>query len=213
MAAVKDPYDWRSCARRRSPIRRGSSRRRRLMLRRYEHVSSVRTLARAAIECFSVRGSRRTAQGPRRGIERQECNFQSPHASKSHPVLTRTVQATLRTRNLCVIFTLGLPVETGSLVRWRRQADEWEMTWRPDCSQRVHLPDGPRGAPDGAGRLSEVRHGARTHRPTPHHRTRTEYTCPMDPQIVQRRSGHCPICGMALEPLVRDRRRAEPRTR
>jgi P-type Cu+ transporter len=27
-----------------------------------------------------------------------------------------------------------------------------------------------------------------------------EYTCPMDPQIVQRGPGNCPICGMALEP-------------
>jgi Cu+-exporting ATPase len=29
-----------------------------------------------------------------------------------------------------------------------------------------------------------------------------EYTCPMDPQIVQRGPGTCPICGMALEPRV-----------
>jgi Cu+-exporting ATPase len=29
-----------------------------------------------------------------------------------------------------------------------------------------------------------------------------DYTCPMDPQIVQRGPGTCPICGMALEPLV-----------
>ena len=29
-----------------------------------------------------------------------------------------------------------------------------------------------------------------------------EYTCPMDPQIVQRGPGICPICGMALEPRV-----------
>ena len=28
------------------------------------------------------------------------------------------------------------------------------------------------------------------------------YTCPMHPQIRQRGPGHCPICGMALEPLV-----------
>ncbi|MDB4934285.1 MAG: copper-transporting ATPase [Labilithrix sp.] len=27
-----------------------------------------------------------------------------------------------------------------------------------------------------------------------------EYTCPMHPQIVQKGPGHCPICGMALEP-------------
>ena len=26
----------------------------------------------------------------------------------------------------------------------------------------------------------------------------TQYTCPMDPQIVRDRPGACPICGMAL---------------
>ena len=30
----------------------------------------------------------------------------------------------------------------------------------------------------------------------------TIYTCPMHPQIRQPRPGHCPICGMALEPLM-----------
>jgi Cu+-exporting ATPase len=30
--------------------------------------------------------------------------------------------------------------------------------------------------------------------------TRTEYTCPMHPEIVQAEPGSCPICGMALEP-------------
>jgi Cu+-exporting ATPase len=30
--------------------------------------------------------------------------------------------------------------------------------------------------------------------------TRTEYTCPMHPEIVRSEPGHCPICGMALEP-------------
>jgi len=29
-----------------------------------------------------------------------------------------------------------------------------------------------------------------------------EYTCPMHPQIRQMGPGHCPICGMALEPMV-----------
>ena len=29
----------------------------------------------------------------------------------------------------------------------------------------------------------------------------TLYTCPMHPQIVQEGQGHCPICGMALEPM------------
>jgi Cu+-exporting ATPase len=30
--------------------------------------------------------------------------------------------------------------------------------------------------------------------------TRTEYTCPMHPEIVQLEPGSCPLCGMALEP-------------
>ena len=30
----------------------------------------------------------------------------------------------------------------------------------------------------------------------------TLYTCPMDPEIVQERQGDCPICGMALEPMM-----------
>lgn len=29
---------------------------------------------------------------------------------------------------------------------------------------------------------------------------RTEYTCPMHPEIVRDEPGNCPICGMALEP-------------
>ena len=51
----------------------------------------------------------------------------------------------------------------------------------------------------GAGKLPEVRHGAGN---GDRHRTpkRTEYTCPMHPQIVRDAPGSCPICGMALEP-------------
>ena len=29
-----------------------------------------------------------------------------------------------------------------------------------------------------------------------------EYTCPMHPQVRQLGPGHCPICGMALEPVL-----------
>ena len=29
---------------------------------------------------------------------------------------------------------------------------------------------------------------------------KTEYTCPMHPEIVRDAPGSCPICGMALEP-------------
>ena len=34
----------------------------------------------------------------------------------------------------------------------------------------------------------------------PQSATRTEYTCPMHPEIVRSGPGSCPICGMALEP-------------
>src|SRR4029450_1577392 len=30
--------------------------------------------------------------------------------------------------------------------------------------------------------------------------TKTEYTCPMHPEIIRDAPGSCPICGMALEP-------------
>jgi Cu+-exporting ATPase len=29
-----------------------------------------------------------------------------------------------------------------------------------------------------------------------------EYTCPMHPQVRQMGPGNCPICGMALEPVI-----------
>ena len=42
----------------------------------------------------------------------------------------------------------------------------------------------------------------------------TIYTCPMHPEIRQVGPGSCPICGMALEPEIVDRRdRAQSRTR
>ena len=37
-------------------------------------------------------------------------------------------------------------------------------------------------------------------RDMPAEATRVEYTCPMHPEIVRTAPGHCPICGMALEP-------------
>jgi len=33
-------------------------------------------------------------------------------------------------------------------------------------------------------------------------RSQVEYTCPMHPQVRQMEAGHCPICGMALEPVL-----------
>ena len=37
------------------------------------------------------------------------------------------------------------------------------------------------------------------------------YTCPMHPQIVRDAPGTCPICGMALEPMLPSLRRGERR--
>ena len=37
---------------------------------------------------------------------------------------------------------------------------------------------------------------------SPGDRSHVEYTCPMHPQVRQMGPGNCPICGMALEPVV-----------
>jgi P-type Cu+ transporter len=39
--------------------------------------------------------------------------------------------------------------------------------------------------------------------------TRTEYTCPMHPEVIRNEPGSCPICGMALEPRMADAAREE----
>ncbi len=39
-------------------------------------------------------------------------------------------------------------------------------------------------------------------KPAPAGTTDVEYTCPMHPEVRQMGPGHCPICGMALEPVV-----------
>ncbi len=39
-------------------------------------------------------------------------------------------------------------------------------------------------------------------KPAPAGATDVEYTCPMHPEVRQMGPGHCPICGMALEPVV-----------
>jgi Cu+-exporting ATPase len=41
-----------------------------------------------------------------------------------------------------------------------------------------------------------------THPPASHARRGTLFTCPMHPEIVQEGPGSCPICGMALEPML-----------
>lgn len=53
----------------------------------------------------------------------------------------------------------------------------------PDHGHRAHAPSQPKPVPSGD--TSQV-----------------EYTCPMHPQVRQMGPGSCPICGMALEPVL-----------
>ena len=43
--------------------------------------------------------------------------------------------------------------------------------------------------------------------------SKTEYTCPMHPEIVRSEPGNCPICGMALEPRTVTAEEANPELR
>ncbi|HET9642103.1 MAG TPA: copper-translocating P-type ATPase [Burkholderiaceae bacterium] len=50
---------------------------------------------------------------------------------------------------------------------------------------------------------SHHRHAPVAVKPAPKgDQSQVEYTCPMHPQVRQRGPGNCPICGMALEPVV-----------
>ena len=59
------------------------------------------------------------------------------------------------------------------------------------CPQRGH-PHGQDGAP------ADLPANPASSRAT----AGTRYTCPMHPEIVRDAPGHCPICGMALEPML-----------
>jgi len=61
-----------------------------------------------------------------------------------------------------------------------------------------YLPSGDNGSAAGAG------HDHRTHTqpPTGPAPSGAKWTCPMHPQIVRDGPGTCPICGMALEPMM-----------
>ena len=66
------------------------------------------------------------------------------------------------------------------------------------------MPDGA-DLEDHAGRHAHdgPAHGAADARPTPGgDQSQVEYTCPMHPQVRQMGPGTCPICGMALEPVL-----------
>ena len=70
---------------------------------------------------------------------------------------------------------------------YTHQPDEQDHAGRD--TQRAH--HGHHGA--GGGQLTA---------PTPDSGEAVEYTCPMHPEIRQNGPGACPICGMALEPVI-----------
>jgi len=93
----------------------------------------------------------------------------------------------------------------------------------PDSSttdDHPHHPQGPGGShamPGGTGmKGAQHDHSAQAHHDHGRHAHapataqpvstgepgRVEYTCPMHPQVRQMGPGNCPICGMALEPLL-----------
>jgi Cu+-exporting ATPase len=55
--------------------------------------------------------------------------------------------------------------------------------------------------PQSAKSVDDETHRAHPAAPTATASKTYRYTCPMHPQIVQIGPGHCPICGMALEPM------------
>jgi len=55
--------------------------------------------------------------------------------------------------------------------------------------------------PQSAKSVHDETHRAHPAAPTATASKTYRYTCPMHPQIVQIGPGHCPICGMALEPM------------
>lgn len=81
----------------------------------------------------------------------------------------------------------------------------------------AHHPDGTHVMPDGSV-MKGAHHGhaAHAHHDHSHHahppakatrapagdQSQVEYTCPMHPQVRQMGPGSCPICGMALEPVL-----------
>ena len=79
-----------------------------------------------------------------------------------------------------------------------------------------HLAEGTHLMPDGTvmkgshhDGSAHVRHEHRHAHPPPERRSaaagdesQVEYTCPMHPQVRQMGAGSCPICGMALEPVL-----------
>jgi len=80
---------------------------------------------------------------------------------------------------------------------------------QPSSGPTHEQPRGQPVMPDGAvmeGAHHDHRH--HTHAPAAAKpaaqgdQSQVEYTCPMHPQVRQMGPGHCPICGMALEPVL-----------
>ena len=79
----------------------------------------------------------------------------------------------------------------------------------PRCAERFKrepekflAPSGAAGMePQSAKSVHDETHRAHPAAPTATASKTYRYTCPMHPQIVQIGPGHCPICGMALEPM------------
>ena len=81
----------------------------------------------------------------------------------------------------------GMKVSTSSPLHTHYQGKEYYFC-NPSCLDRFKndpetylIPLDERAVPEGAMDI--------------------DYTCPMDPEIVQKGPGTCPICGMALEPM------------
>jgi Cu+-exporting ATPase len=72
------------------------------------------------------------------------------------------------------------------------------------------LPKGMHAMPDGSVMNDSGHHACCHHghapsavkQPAKANQEQVEYTCPMHPQVLQMGPGSCPICGMALEPLM-----------
>jgi len=90
------------------------------------------------------------------------------------------------------------------------QAAAEAKTDRPlgDSAHHEHAPLNPTRT-DGGQQHSDHQHHQHGHARTnatptalPSNPDEVEYTCPMHPQVRQMGPGHCPICGMALEPVL-----------
>ncbi|MFT3859108.1 MAG: copper-translocating P-type ATPase [Aquabacterium sp.] len=67
------------------------------------------------------------------------------------------------------------------------------------CSHDHHHAD---HAHAGHGHAAHAHHAASPKSAPKGDQSQVEYTCPMHPQVRQMGPGNCPICGMALEPVV-----------